>query len=458
MPPSAAAAGLSTELMRSALSIDEAVNMLVEHLFVAGIGGITIALTAPVAVSHPDWKILGTVARVREIVHPRFTPVVHPANPDGTDRPFSMPWFSSVGRDHGIVVVEDIRALSHPDARVDQAEVGLTHWIRSLTGTTLMLGDAMFGSISLLCDKVDGIDETLIADLILLSSSFAALVVRELDRAGLAAASAQGALASQRTERLFSAVGHELRTPLAAAVAISQAAIAELRQHSNLSVPGVHLPQQRSDFEAVEKAARQALSVVEDMLQAGRSLHAAQTGSERVSLLAAYEDAATWLAYDIRTSGAKVSIQSQASTSAVGENDQRSGSSVSHAFVYASPSAVRQVLSNLIKNAVKYAGAGCTVQVSVHPSVDDVGKAHYRVVVADDGPGLSLEQQASVFEAFTRFASDTEGTGLGLALCRSLVERDGGSMGVSSVPGQGASFWFELPAADGVDSDPAANS
>lgn len=103
-----------------------------------------------------------------------------------------------------------------------------------------------------------------------------------------------------------------------------------------------------------------------------------------------------------------------------------------------------QVLLNLLENAAKYAPLPAPVSVSLARTA-----AGARVEVRDGGPGLSEEDRERVFKRFERARDESDGTrglGLGLYLCRSIIERHGGRIGVESPPGEGATFWFELPA------------
>jgi signal transduction histidine kinase len=103
---------------------------------------------------------------------------------------------------------------------------------------------------------------------------------------------------------------------------------------------------------------------------------------------------------------------------------------------------LRQVVANLVDNAVKYSPAGQPVEVRVAASDGTV-----QVAVRDRGPGIAADDQRLIFEKFGRVASGTSkpGTGLGLYIARSISEAHGGSLGVSSAPGRGATFTLRLP-------------
>lgn len=115
-----------------------------------------------------------------------------------------------------------------------------------------------------------------------------------------------------------------------------------------------------------------------------------------------------------------------------------------HRYCAADRQRLVQVLLNLLANAVKYNRPGGIVRVSIRER-----DASLRYLVTDTGPGLDADAQTRAFKPFERLTaegSDIEGTGLGLALSRSLVEGMGGRLGIQhSVPGEGSTFYVELP-------------
>ena len=123
------------------------------------------------------------------------------------------------------------------------------------------------------------------------------------------------------------------------------------------------------------------------------------------------------------------------------------------AAVQADPVRLKQVLLNLLGNAIKYNRPQGTVQVLCDPLTRAggvPGSAGWRITVRDEGPGLDDAQRARLFNAFDRLGAEAgpvEGTGLGLAVSRGLVRAMGGELGVASRPGEGSSFWLQLGAA-----------
>ncbi|MBH2077506.1 MAG: response regulator [Pseudomonadales bacterium] len=110
---------------------------------------------------------------------------------------------------------------------------------------------------------------------------------------------------------------------------------------------------------------------------------------------------------------------------------------------------LRQVLSNLLANAIKFTEGGeVTVEVILLPAVSDHAAQWLRVSVTDNGIGIAPAMQEKIFERFTQASEEVAqrfgGTGLGLAISKHLVEQLGGRIGVDSEVGRGSCFWFEL--------------
>ncbi len=108
---------------------------------------------------------------------------------------------------------------------------------------------------------------------------------------------------------------------------------------------------------------------------------------------------------------------------------------------------LQQILINLAGNALKFTARG-HVLVSLRRLAHDAHLVRLRVLVADTGIGISAEQQQRIFEGFTQAEASTSrrfgGTGLGLFICKRLVDLMGGELRVESAPGSGSRFWFDL--------------
>jgi PAS domain S-box-containing protein len=216
-------------------------------------------------------------------------------------------------------------------------------------------------------------------------------------------------------------LSHELRTPM---TAVLGAAKTLLRDDIALS------PERRHQLlEMIGAQGTRLAQITEEVLLANRLDRGdLRIDSERVDLSQLASDAVETMRNDAPES-ISLSAAPNGAAEAIGDRDR-----------------IEQVLVNLIDNAVKYSPDGGEVVVSTVPAAASV-----RVEVADQGIGIPPAEQEAVFEKFYRADPQhrlaPSGTGLGLYICRELVQRMGGTIGVRSRPGGGSTFWFQLPAA-----------
>ncbi|MGA2914946.1 MAG: PAS domain S-box protein [Sedimentisphaerales bacterium] len=121
--------------------------------------------------------------------------------------------------------------------------------------------------------------------------------------------------------------------------------------------------------------------------------------------------------------------------------------------VEADPAQIRQLMQNLIANGVKYQKKGNIPRIIITSKPASDGMV--RIEVTDNGIGIKPEFQGAIFTMFKRLHSrdEYEGTGIGLAVCKKIVERHGGKIGVESQPDKGSTFWFTIPETKAVTAD-----
>ncbi|WP_448206576.1 sensor histidine kinase [Azospirillum sp. sgz302134] len=240
----------------------------------------------------------------------------------------------------------------------------------------------------------------------------------------LAKANAELAASNEQKNRLMGMLAHDLRSPLQAVAGFAQI----LRERAD----GRLDDQERECLERIRESSLFMRHLVEDAL----SLAALQAG--RLRLVRRPTDLARLVRRNVSMN--RVLADGKAMTIELSVTDD------ALPLVEADPAKVEQVLNNLLSNAIKYSDRGCRIRVAVEPAGD-----HARIVVSDNGRGIPDSERDSLFQPFAR--SGKPGTagettvGLGLYICRTIVEGHGGRIWVDSAPEQGSTFTVELPVA-----------
>jgi len=239
--------------------------------------------------------------------------------------------------------------------------------------------------------------------------------------------------ANRLTAQFLANMSHELRTPLNSVIGFSELLLAGV--HGSLGA------EQRDALLTIARNGRHLLGLVNDVLD----LSKVEAG--RMELVLAATDLAR-LVPDV-LAGMESLIRAKDHTVTVGLGP-------GPLVVRADEMRVRQILFNLLSNAVKFTapGGAITVRGGARRAPRPAGRGDAErdavwVAVSDTGIGIAPEDQQRLFTEFTQvdasFARRHEGTGLGLALCKRLMEMHGGRIGLESAPGAGSTFWVEFP-------------
>jgi two-component system sensor histidine kinase/response regulator len=225
--------------------------------------------------------------------------------------------------------------------------------------------------------------------------------------------------ANNAKSEFLSRMSHEFRTPLNAILGFGQL----LERQNPTEV-------QRTRLEHIVSAGRHLLDLINEVLDITRiEVGRLSLSLEPVRLAEALQEAIELM----RPLAAERAIEI-AEPSFLDSNS----------YVLADRQRFKQVLLNLLTNALKYTPIGGGVTVSCALS----GQDNLRVTVNDTGPGIASDKLSRVFTPFDRLGAEqsgVQGTGLGLALCQRLMHAMNGSIGVNSAVGEGSTFWIELP-------------
>ena len=313
-----------------------------------------------------------------------------------------------------IIVRGDIGQAEYPE---DKLFSGLG--LRSEIVAPLLVGSRPIGMIALSRTEVDAFSRDDV-EMVALLGRLAATAVQNIRayEAEHQTVEELRRLSALRAD-FVSLVSHELRSPMAAVIGAARTLQERWRRLS---------PEQREAFLALiaDETNRLALLI-------GDVLNTSQIEAGTFSYSFADVDLGRL-------------VEDAVATAAIGQDEVRLTASVSSSLpnIRGDRERLRQVLSNLIENAIKYSPSGEEVEVRALP-VDGM----IRISVADRGPGIPHDQQRLIFEKFGRAdvaGGSKPGTGLGLFIARSIAEAHGGTIDVRSSPNAGSTFTLTLPA------------
>ncbi|MGZ8223919.1 MAG: response regulator [Methylobacter sp.] len=284
-------------------------------------------------------------------------------------------------------------------------------------------GEDILGVLFLYTDSYPAQSEDRIAMLNGIGEKMALALLREQAKESLEAARDAALQAALIKSDFLANMSHEIRTPMNGVLGML-----DILKDSKLP------PEQQDLVETAANSAEALLDIINDILDFSK-LEAGKIEIEQINfdLSALVEDVCSLLAGRAHEKGLELNCFLPMNLLPRWQGD---------------PTRIRQVLINLIGNAVKFTDQG-EISVKVIMPESTEGEATLRFEVKDTGIGISTEVQGRLFQAFSQADSSTArrfgGTGLGLSISRSLVYLMGGMIGVESVVGSGTNFWFTLP-------------
>jgi len=391
------AANRCARALGSSLEIEEAFRAFIRELR----GLIPFDRTAIVLADDGVARVIAAAGAAAETVFP-----------PGTRRPVAGSLLHEVTTRGQVVYRKDMTDEQYPE-EADFLSLGL----RCRLAAPLFVGPRSVGMISLVRAEPDSFTDSEVEFVALLGRFLGSTVqnIRAYE-AEHATVEELRRLSALRAD-FVSLVSHELRSPMAAVIGSARTLQERWRELS---------PEQRESFLAlIEHETKRLNELVSDVLDTSRI----EAGS---------------FTYSFADVDLGELVQESAAAAESGQDEVRITSKVHRPLplVRGDRERLRQVLTNLLDNAVKYSPSGGEVEVD---ALAENGRIN--VEVRDRGPGVAPEHHAFIFEKFGRVSGEQAkpGTGLGLFIARSIAEAHGGSLVVHSRPGNGAIFTLALP-------------
>jgi PAS domain S-box-containing protein len=356
------------------------------------------------------------------------------AGPEGTFLRVNAAWTRVLGYEPGVLLSRPFREFVHPDDRVRTdlefaVQIGEGHRTIHFRNRYLHAdGSIRWLEWSSQFNQLSGVVHAIARD----------VTDRMVAAAELEDARAAAEAASRAKSEFLGRMSHELRTPLNAILGFAQL----------LELDGLE-GDKRESVDEILKGGRHLLDLINEILDISRI----ETGQIALSLEPV--NVGELVADAISLIGPLGAENGVGLRSELPDGEWH---------ILADRQRIRQVLLNLLGNAVKYSPSGATATVLA----ERAGDGRIRITVADTGPGIPPGLLSRLFMPFDRIGAEATGvvgTGLGLVLSRALVEAMGGTIGVDSTVGVGSRFWVELPETEpvaarpepttGIDEEPA---